>query len=787
MKRLIVLLILSLGWAGIASATLTCPSTITGISPSATSCWPMQEPSGTTITDTIDSNSGTISGTYTLNQAGGIACNGLTGTGCNITTPSTYATPQPMSVVVAFAGTGGGLIQLGSTSTLDPTTPYYMLYLDTYGRLTFGANNYGLFNTVQSTTAYNDGNEHIAMATIGAAGMKLYVDGKLVASRNAQLANYAAGYWFFGGTDTAGWPYAPPQQNFNGTLFYTAWWNGTQLTDTQGTAVTGPNATPITNIYATITGSIATLQQQTGYAYANQKVTFQVTNAGLPGCSSTVVIAPSTQSYKTDAQGNLPSGLQVQQGAHVNLFIGNSQPLALIIPCQSSVDLWTLIASQTDPASLVDAVAVAGPLFAGTTVTNPPTGTAGTATITAPAAFSQTQSATANVDVGTNGNVQQVVLSGNAMVNLTNFASGASFIMDITENGTGGFSPTFTVPVGWTLTWPGNGSQPAMPSTAANAHNLWQFVAISGTQLAGAPSSLSSGVFPLAATANFNNYSGININELQQSAPVLAAPNVSATCSGTCVTTYTYEVVCMGDNSSWSLPSPVGTGNNAASLDGSHFNTVTWTGNAACKNGYDVYGNVAGSLGFLHAEPSGTTTYVDNGADSPGAAPPLVSSMGSITGGSSLDSYSVNGVKNVKAFGAFGDGSHDDGIYANKALAAGGSVYFPAYALVAGVPTRQKYLINTPLNVTNRQGIRIFGDNLGETNVASPDQSSLLLCGTITTAPYCIDATGSNDVTFANLELNAAGSNPSTIGIQFARANAALASSRSTIEYRTSR
>ncbi len=630
-RRVLPIVALVLLWAGPAHA-VTCPSAISALSP--TSCWPLQETSGTTITDTLGVNSGTISGGYTLNQGGGIACNGMTGLGCNITTPTQYTSPQPMSLYVDFSGTQGGLLQFGSTSVLAPTTTYYALYLDNHGKLTFGTDNYGTLTVLQSSQPYADGNEHKAVVTIGPTGMQMYVDGQKVASNGITLANYASGYWFLGGINTANWQLSPALSNFNGTLTTIAWWNGTQLTDAQGITATGGNPTAISNSYCTFTNQIASLNPATAMAFANKRLTFTTTSLqNRSSSSSSLPLGPSTEVCQTDASGNILAGCQVPQGAHVNLSVGNGPAIPLVIPLSTSCDLTAIMLSQTDPPEVVSAVAVAGPLFAGATVTNPPAGTIGTATITAPAAYTVSTGSPVTLDIGTNGNVQAVTLTASTTVTLSNFASGANFIVDIIEGGAGGFSPTFAVPAGWTLAWPAGGSQPAMPSTAAGSHTLWEFVAEGTTVLAGSVINPSNGgAFPLTATANFNNYSATNVNTLN--AVQLSAPTglgVSVTCGGGCGTTYTYEVTCLGDNSTETTPTGTVTAVNNATLDGTHYNTLTWTPNSTCHGGYNVYGRISGSLGKLGTTTS--ATFTDNSMTAVGAAPPTTNTTGVYNGG----------------------------------------------------------------------------------------------------------------------------------------------------------
>lgn len=644
---------------------LTCPANVSGISPSATSCWNFDISSGTAVSDLIDSNPLTLNGGYTLNQNGGLACSNTTvgssgNSGCNLNSALNLSNPQPFTMFVDFAGSGGGLAQLAPSNTNSlGTPPYLVLYLDNFGHLTFGVNNLNSGMVLQSPLTYADGNEHKAAVSLGAAGMKMYVDGVLVASRNVTLSQYISGYLFFGGINGTNWALSQPNQNFNGTLFAAAWWQGNQLSDQNGVSLTGGSPPPITNNYCTFTNQIASLNPAQAMAFANKTLTFALSpnQMQLPGGGSMLPIGPSTQTCTTDAAGNILPGCQIPQGAHVNLSVGFGNPIPLVIPFSTSCDLTAIMLSQTDPPEVVSAIATAGPALAGFTVTNPPAGQIGTATITAPAAASQTQALSATVNIGVNGNVQQVILAGSIPINLTNFASGANFEIDITENATGGYAPTFTVPGGWTLQWPGGGSQPGMPSTNPNAHNLWQFVAVSNSVLVGTVTSLSGASFPLSTTGNFNNYSGANVNSISFANLISPTPTVTATCTSTCGTTYTYGIACLGDNGTESLP-VTGTAVNNASLSGSNYNTVAWSPVAGCAS-FDVYGR-SGSQGLLATCPGGTgctssTSFQDTGADSPGASPPTFPTTSGVKGNMNVSgNINVGGALAVDGMGDFG-------------------------------------------------------------------------------------------------------------------------------------
>jgi hypothetical protein len=657
LKRFIVAAGMWLMMVGMAAAQ-TCPALVTAVSPSATSCWPTNITSGTTIPDTIDSNAGTLSGAYTLNQNGGLACNNSV-TGCSITTNQTYSNPQPMTVYADFAGTSGGILQLGPTSSIS-ATPGYVLFLDNHGKLNFGAMNQGSPEVLQTPQPYADGNEHKAVISVGPAGMKIYVDGQEVAERNVQLANYASGSWFFGGINTANWPLSPSLQYFNGSLYAFAWWNGTQLTDQQGITATGGNPVVIGNSYCTFTNQIASIDPSQAMAWANKNLTFTtIDQLQIPGGGSDLPIAPSTQVCKTDPQGNVLPGCQVPQGAHVNLSVGNGPPIPMVIPFSTSCDLTAIIMSQTDPPEVVSAVAVAGPLFNGATVTNPAPGTIGTATITSPPSYQVTTGSPLILNLATNGNLQAVTMSASIPITLSGLADGAAFQVDTIENGTGGWSPTFQVEnnsactaasTPWacctgvgtgtcanqTLVWPGGGSQPNTPSTAANAHNVWDFI-VEGSTVVGSVN-VSSGVFPLSATANFNGYSGINVGAID-TATITPPAGVSgtATCSSGCSATYTYGVACVGDTGE-TVPSPPISLVNNATLSASNFNALSWSPETYCYGGYNVYRN--GTL-LTNVAIGGSNSYSDMGAATTGGqgrAQPNIGVIPATSGGTGFNS-----------------------------------------------------------------------------------------------------------------------------------------------------
>ncbi|MFI5495137.1 LamG domain-containing protein [Actinoplanes sp. NPDC051859] len=126
---------------------------------------------------------------------------------------------------------GGGQLVGYSSSQTSTTAPNAdrMLYVDSGGRLSFGVGS----SALRSPAAYQDGVWHHAAASVGPAGMKLYVDGVRVASDAAVTTGPTfAGYWRWGGAQLAGRPNRPATDYYIGTIDEVAVFPN-QLTDQQ--------------------------------------------------------------------------------------------------------------------------------------------------------------------------------------------------------------------------------------------------------------------------------------------------------------------------------------------------------------------------------------------------------------------------------------------------------------------------------------------------------------------------------------------------------------------------
>ena len=73
--------------------------------------------------------------------------------------------------------------------------------------------------TVNSPLTYRDNQWHHVVGTLGGDGMKLYVDGSMVASNaGVTKAQVYRGYWRVGGDRLSSWPAAPTREAITASL-----------------------------------------------------------------------------------------------------------------------------------------------------------------------------------------------------------------------------------------------------------------------------------------------------------------------------------------------------------------------------------------------------------------------------------------------------------------------------------------------------------------------------------------------------------------------------------------
>lgn len=220
--------------SSVFGSTTTCAAAYRVGSPYLT--YPFAELSGTTAADVSGSNR---PGTY---RTPGVAyaqpgpcprdtgrAVTLSGTGF-VNGAASVNNPQVFSVQLWFRTTttnGGRLIGLGNqTGNNASTVSDRHIYMTNNGALVFGVSPASTNRTISSTQTYRDGDWHHAVATLSSAagetrGMRLYVDGELVASDSTTTtarayATNAISYWRIGADTVSGWPNAPTSLYFTG-------------------------------------------------------------------------------------------------------------------------------------------------------------------------------------------------------------------------------------------------------------------------------------------------------------------------------------------------------------------------------------------------------------------------------------------------------------------------------------------------------------------------------------------------------------------------------------------
>ena len=144
----------------------------------------------------------------------------LDGNSGYVTSRATTPDPEVFSASIWFNTTtnaGGMLFGFGDHQTGLSGNYDRHLYMTNSGQLDWGAWT-GSPQMVTSPDSYNDGQWHLAVATLGPAGMALYVDGNLVGTNPNTQAQQFIGYWRVGYDNLNGWPDRPWSYAFGGSL-----------------------------------------------------------------------------------------------------------------------------------------------------------------------------------------------------------------------------------------------------------------------------------------------------------------------------------------------------------------------------------------------------------------------------------------------------------------------------------------------------------------------------------------------------------------------------------------
>jgi PKD repeat protein len=198
------------------------------LSDGATNYWRLGESSGTTGYNWAADNDLSVSSSATRGVAGAIVGDSDTATsfpgsvwGVPAASADRGSGPQVFTEEVWFQTTttsGGKILGFGSSRTFSSSSFDRHIYMTDDGRLVFGVYSGGA-HIAASSKSYNDGDWHQATAQLGPGGLRLFVDGELVATNtNTTSAENTTGYWRVGGDRISGWPGAPSSSNFAGRI-----------------------------------------------------------------------------------------------------------------------------------------------------------------------------------------------------------------------------------------------------------------------------------------------------------------------------------------------------------------------------------------------------------------------------------------------------------------------------------------------------------------------------------------------------------------------------------------
>ncbi|MDJ0337979.1 PKD domain-containing protein [Cryobacterium sp. PH31-O1] len=336
-------------------------------SDSPSSYWPLGEATGTTAYDWAAASNETTGTGVTRNVTGALAADSGTasrfsGTSAGTAASSAFETPRGAFTMEAWVKTtttrGGKIIGLGNALSGASTAYDRQVYMDNAGRLWFGVKP-GVLRTVNTTASYNNGQWHHIVASVGEAGMSLYVDGALAAQRaDTKSAAPIQGYWRIGGDNLSGWTSRPASDYIAADIDEVAVYN----TALSASAVarhnligrSGPpaNVSPTASFSSAIANRDLTVDA-TGSTDSDGTITSYAWNFGD---DSTATGATATHSYA--AAGSYPVTLTVtdNSGASTvtNRTVEATDPPANVAPTAAFSYQATPLTLTTDASASAD-------------------------------------------------------------------------------------------------------------------------------------------------------------------------------------------------------------------------------------------------------------------------------------------------------------------------------------------------------------------------------------------------------------------------------------------------
>ncbi|APX34934.1 hypothetical protein BH708_14745 [Brachybacterium sp. P6-10-X1] len=182
--------------------------------------WRFGEASGDTAADSSGyGQDGSYIGDVSHGATGaldGVADTAAQFDGGQVISQNSYSNPRSYSLEAWFktsTSTGGKIIGFGSSATGTSSNYDRHVYMTDTGQLVYGVWP-GAERKIETSSSYNDDRWHHVVATQGAGGMVLYVDGEVVGSDPEPGAQEYTGYWHVGGDHTWG----PGDDEFDGVI-----------------------------------------------------------------------------------------------------------------------------------------------------------------------------------------------------------------------------------------------------------------------------------------------------------------------------------------------------------------------------------------------------------------------------------------------------------------------------------------------------------------------------------------------------------------------------------------
>ncbi len=278
----------------------------------------------------------------------------LNGTSNYMSTTLPYTSTPTFTISIWFKTTtteGGKLVSFGNTRVGTSSSHDRHLYMTPNGRIYFGVYP-GAVKTVNTITAYNDGNWHQATGVLSAGGLRLFMDGVLISTdATVTTAQIYTGYWRVGydrmDSSWTDWPSdARTQAYFNGeiddVIMYSRGLSNAEILQLYQPTFVATNTAPVcagytfglnapffvgaTYSWSGPNGYTSTLQNPTGIELNANTVGVYTVSASISG--GCVTTSPTRVDFKLDP--GLWAGKKDTSWINANNWCAGSLPTAAV-------------------------------------------------------------------------------------------------------------------------------------------------------------------------------------------------------------------------------------------------------------------------------------------------------------------------------------------------------------------------------------------------------------------------------------------------------------------------